>query len=91
MVGVKQSDGNGNVAPSKNYNKNTSHFVVISSMSKVDGKVNFGYYDNANTTLGKSSDNQFIVDVKTGEMQDCTNLCVGGVKKFTVSEVRQNK
>lgn len=90
-VGVKEVGTDGNVVNAGNYNRNTGHFVVVSSMQKNGSNVTFGYYDNANAATGKSSGNRFSVSTTTGTMQDNTNVGVGGVQSYTVSEVRKNK
>lgn len=90
MIGVKEErSSDGSVVNVGNYNRNTGHFVVISSMQVNNGAVTFGYYHNANSATGKSTDNRFDVDSSTGAMQDNTNVGVGGVQSYTVSEVRK--
>lgn len=91
MVGVKETETDGTVTNVKNYNKNTGHFVVISGIKKVGKSISLTYYDNANETDGKSSDNQFDLDLTTGKLEDTTNIPVGDVDKYEVSEIRRNK
>jgi photosystem II stability/assembly factor-like uncharacterized protein len=91
MVGVKETDSNGNVVNVSNYNRNTAHFIVVSSINKDDdGSFSFGYYDNADASTGKSPDNQLSVDLTTGAATNSTNIGVGGVDSYEVSEVRKN-
>src|SRR5690554_892500 len=91
MVGVKEErSSDGSVVNVGNHNRNTGHFVVISSMQVNNGAITFGYYDNASEATGKSADNRFDVNSGTGAMQDNTNVGVGGVQSYTVSEVRKN-
>ena len=76
----------------KNQNILTGHFFVISSMTiDENGNINFGYYDNASSKKGKSDNNQLKMDTTTGTLTDETEIPVGGVSKYTVSEVRTNK
>lgn len=91
MVGVTETSTDGSTVDVNNYNQNTGHFVVISSMQKTGNNVTFGYYDNANGTTGKSSNNKFNVNTETGAATDNSNIGVGGVQSYKVSEVRKNK
>jgi len=92
LVGVMEiRESDGNVIDVGNLNRNTGHFVVISSLHKDSESISFGYYDNANSRKGKSSDNKFNLNINSGELKDTTNLGVLDVKSYTVSEVRKNK
>jgi len=91
MVGLRESTEHNTYTDVHNKNALTGHFVVISSMAINNGSISFGYYDNANEPMGKSENNQFNVNTNTGEMIDNTDIPVGGVNSYEVSEVRTNK
>jgi RHS repeat-associated protein len=91
MVGARESDSSSNYAYVNNTNALTGHFFVISSMEvSSTGLITFGYYDNASPTTGKSSNNKLTLDSNTGSMTDDTDIPVGGVDAYEISEVRRN-
>jgi hypothetical protein len=91
MVGVKETNTDGSIERVGNYNKNTGHFIVVSSMTKTSKGFSLGFYDNANIVTGKSKDNQLKVNTSNGAMTDDNNCPVGGVQSYKVSEVEKNK
>ena len=91
MVGAREATSTSTYTDVHNNNALTGHFFVISSMQVNGNNVTFGYYDNANEDTGKSSDNRLNVNTTTGAMTDDTNIPVGGVSSYEVSEVRTNK
>ncbi|WMJ72528.1 PKD domain-containing protein [Cytophagaceae bacterium ABcell3] len=92
MVGVKESTSTSTYIDVYNINALTGHFIVISGMSvDANGNITFRYYDNASPATGKSLDNQLQLNTTTGAMRDDSDIPVGGVESYEVSEVRTNQ
>ena len=83
MVGVEQTDANGNYNRQNNPNPLTSHFVVVNSSTVSGGGVSFNYLDNAG---GRGPLN---LNTSNGAISGgITNR--GSVKNYTISEVRNS-
>ena len=83
MVGVEQTDANGNFNHGNNKNPLTSHFVVVNSATVNGGVVSFNYLDNAR---GRGPLN---LNTSNGAISGgITNR--GLVKNYTISEVRNS-
>ena len=92
MVGVKETKTDGTVPDPGNTNSLTGHFVAIRSTNVAsDGTVTFNYLDNAKASTGKSSNNNFTLDISSGSLID--NTTPGGrtnYSSYEITEVRTN-
>ncbi|MEJ0034191.1 MAG: hypothetical protein WDO15_29380 [Bacteroidota bacterium] len=93
LVGLEEINSNGTFSYEKNYNVLTGHFVMINSSTGIDsdGKMAFGYMDNASAACGISNGNKLSLNFTTGSMRDDSNPCVGGPTAYQVTEVRKNQ
>ena len=80
-----------------NFNHNTGHFINIAGMG-FDSKGNyFSYYDNGTSFISKGTDlkeNRFYFGIKNGTehvLMDTSNVIVGNVREYIISEIRRNQ
>ena len=90
MVGVSETCFNGYEPDVKNYNRKTSHFVVITGLKKENGIVDFIYTDNASKHFSKSDENRLNLNLNNCRVVDGNSPAVEGVEKYEMSEVRKN-
>ena len=91
VVGVSTGGKHGN------FNHNTGHFINIAGMG-FDSKGNyFSYYDNGTSFISKGTDlkeNRFYFGIKNGTehvLMDTSNVIVGNVREYIISEIRRNQ
>jgi len=93
MVGNKVTINGSVYPPERNLNVLTTHFVVISSMTKTSLGFTLGYWDNAMTSskVRDDNNNNYSVDTSSGQIKDDSFVAGGIVDSYECTEVEKNQ